>query len=263
MAAVCATRRRSLRRQTGGMRGCCAAAVARAARASDTVEERRRKEGFLPFALAFIVRPSPPHPKTLLELQTAPPKYPGASRARSEPEPSIHGIQLGSGYGFYKAGTSNESQALSHGAGILPFLQIGMIQGKEAHGYHLGAFCPYWLDLRNAGDVSRVAYLVIFLSLATQSGSALFLRRYPLSLLESGFVALAAGFLLQDWRSASQLGDRDWPMCVIVLDALLVGDARDWAARAVIALVLAWLAVEKAERATRYRPLAKIVTGPP
>eukprot|EP00665_Eupelagonemidae_sp_cell47_P013005 gene13005-biopygen5677 len=38
-----------------------------------------------------------------------------------------------------------------------------------------------------------------------------------------------------------------WPVCVLLLDTLLVGDARDWAARCVIALTLAWLAAQKAE----------------
>eukprot|EP00665_Eupelagonemidae_sp_cell47_P017336 gene17336-biopygen10243 len=91
-----------------------------------------------------------------------------------------------------------------------------------------------------------------FLLSASQGIPALALRRYPLLLLEVGLVAAAAGAVLLDWGAVSRLGDPQWPLCVIVLDALLVGDARDWASRCIIALVLGWLALERAEQGVRY-----------
>eukprot|EP00665_Eupelagonemidae_sp_cell47_P013212 gene13212-biopygen4391 len=66
------------------------------------------------------------------------------------------------------------------------------------------------------------------------------------------WVACAAGIVLIDWGSVSRLADSNWPLCVIVLDVLLVADARDSAARCVIALVLVWLVVERAERGVRF-----------
>eukprot|EP00665_Eupelagonemidae_sp_cell47_P014907 gene14907-biopygen12204 len=101
-------------------------------------------------------------------------------------------------------------------------------------------------------NVSVVGTIMSCLAVAAQGVTPLALRRYPLALLEAGNVAAAAGVLLLDWHAASRLGNARWPACVVVLDALLVADARDWAARCVIALVLGWLVVERAERGVRY-----------
>eukprot|EP00755_Sulcionema_specki_P028952 Sspe_Gene.91041::Locus_62523_Transcript_1_2_Confidence_0.667_Length_1438::g.91041::m.91041 len=78
-------------------------------------------------------------------------------------------------------------------------------------------------------------------------------RSAPGTLVEILAIGVTAGSLAYDWRSASRLGTaRTWPLCVLVMDVLLLTDARPRTTTAVQVVVTTWLAVLAVEEGIRF-----------
>eukprot|EP00662_Eupelagonemidae_sp_cell21_P012503 gene12503-32729_t len=74
----------------------------------------------------------------------------------------------------------------------------------------------------------------------------------PMPLVEAWLSVKIVIIIVLDWDAAAVGKMRLWPLVVLVLDMLLVVDARPSIARVSIAAMVLWLSAERAEAITRF-----------
>eukprot|EP01065_Artemidia_motanka_P029536 TRINITY_DN35633_c0_g1_i1.p1 TRINITY_DN35633_c0_g1~~TRINITY_DN35633_c0_g1_i1.p1 ORF type:complete len:995 (+),score=268.84 TRINITY_DN35633_c0_g1_i1:79-2985(+) len=112
---------------------------------------------------------------------------------------------------------------------------------------YLGLRDNLWVNSFRAGLLFGVA------GTGSIVGSCLVLRTLSVRTCEIGGVLLVTCIALTDWSQASMVGaPRTWPCCVLVVDMLLVVNARAPAGVAVIGITMLWLLVDSSEQGYRW-----------